>query len=151
MSNAMIHALPWFCLECGFCFWAISKNQLSNLVSVFCLGDNARGFKFSDTACFDIQLTGWRFMHKLLCSFACKNSILYCCLVVTSVCSKNIFMGKCYVTDTSAAAGICFSPIHKQANVSSATADCCFTKKKTHIKMCPLRNKAKSIFVRRVL
>ena len=62
-------------------FLAIPRNQLSNLISVFLGGNNASGFKFSDIACFDIQLTGEHFMHKLLC-FACKNSILYFCLVV---------------------------------------------------------------------
>jgi len=61
-------------------FWLFLEINYQTLFQFFG-GNNANGFKFSDIACFDIQLTGEHFMHKLLC-FACKNSILYFCLVV---------------------------------------------------------------------
>ena len=41
---------------------AISKKSIIKPCFSFVLaGNNARGFKFSDTACFDIQLTGEQF------------------------------------------------------------------------------------------
>jgi len=126
-------------------FWLFLEINYQTLFQFFG-GNNASGFKFSDIACFDIQLTGEHFMHKLLC-FACKNSILYFCLVVIYL--VRIFSWEKLCDRYIGGRDLLQSNLENRLriNVSSAS-NCCFTKKKTLIKMCPLRNKTKSIFLK---